>query len=54
MLPQFDVPCFMQAHGRPDPFWMEMKEECMWRGVNGEGNGTGEKEERRKGKLVGI
>ena len=29
ILPQIDVPCFADTHGRPASLWMETEEECM-------------------------
>ena len=29
VLPQLDVSCYVQVHGRPAPFWMETKEQWV-------------------------
>lgn len=29
ILPEFDMPYFVNSHGRSSPLWMEMKEEWM-------------------------
>lgn len=50
VLPQLDVSGFVQDHGRPGPFQMEV-EEWMGRRVDGKGEGSGSE---KRGKLVGM
>lgn len=44
VLPQLDGPCILQAHGKPTPFCMQMKEKWIGTGVDKRGGGmVGEK-----------
>lgn len=49
VLPQLDLPCFVDSHGRTYPFWMKTERKWIVGGV--EGRWGREWEERRKGKL---
>lgn len=42
VLPQLDVP--MGTHGRSVPFWMEIEEEWMGKGLDGKQEGKGGEE----------